>query len=91
MVDFLTVEIVVDDSEEVQTLLDRLDEYGKFVVVREDDHTNNPREWREFHGAIPMDCGCIPHLTYMTEWGFHCETENQGYCNFECPHEDEDE
>lgn len=38
--------------------------------------------------ALP--CGCIPHNTYMTGFGFHCETEDQGYCNFECPHDEED-
>jgi hypothetical protein len=39
--------------------------------------------------ALP--CGCVPHHTYMRGmWGFYCETEDQGYCNFECPHEDEE-
>lgn len=37
-------------------------------------------------GALP--CGCIPHQTRMTDWGFRCDTEGQGYCNFECPHEE---
>lgn len=36
------------------------------------------------------DCGCFPHVTYMTGFGFHCETEDQGYCNFECPHIEEE-
>lgn len=35
-------------------------------------------------------CGCFPHVTYMTGFGFHCETEDQGYCNFECPHEEDE-
>ena len=39
----------------------------------------------------PLPCGCFPHVTRMTEWGFHCATENQGYCNFECPHEEDEE
>lgn len=38
-----------------------------------------------------LPCGCIPHNTYGTGFGFHCETEDQGYCNFECYHDDEDE
>lgn len=39
-----------------------------------------------------LDCGCIPHYTHMRGmWGFYCETEDQGYCNFECPHYDENE
>lgn len=38
-----------------------------------------------------LDCGCVPHVTRMRGmWGFYCETEDQGYCNFECPHEDEE-
>ncbi|MFC3504484.1 hypothetical protein ACFOOK_26430 [Micromonospora krabiensis] len=40
----------------------------------------------------PLPCGCVPHSTRMRGvWGFYCDTEQQGYCNFECPHEDEDE
>ena len=38
----------------------------------------------------PLECGCRPHVTEMTAWGFHCVTEDQGYCNFECPHDDEE-
>lgn len=38
------------------------------------------------------DCGCIPHQTTTRGiWGFYCITEDQGYCNFECPHEDDDD
>lgn len=36
-----------------------------------------------------MPCGCVPHKTRMTQWGFRCDTEDQPYCNFECPHEEE--
>lgn len=39
-----------------------------------------------------LPCGCVPHSTRMGGmWGFYCDTERQGYCNFECPHEDEEE
>lgn len=42
--------------------------------------------------GTPADCGCIPHHTYMRGmWGFFCETEDQPYCNFECPHDEEDD
>lgn len=42
--------------------------------------------------GTPADCGCIPHNTYMRGmWGFYCETEDQGYCNFECPHDEEED
>lgn len=27
---------------------------------------------------------CDVHETRMTQFGFHCATENQGYCNFDC-------
>lgn len=43
----------------------------------------------EIHGnALP--CGCVPHKTRPNDlWGgIYCDTEQQGYCNFECPHED---
>jgi hypothetical protein len=31
-----------------------------------------------------LDCGCLGHKTRMGEvWGFYCEAEQQGYCNFE--------
>lgn len=43
------------------------------------------------HIRDELPCGCRPHYTRMTQWGFRCDTEDQGYCNFECPHEEEDE
>ncbi len=43
-------------------------------------------------GTAPLECGCIPHKLGRTLWGsFYCETEQQGYCNFECPHDDDGE
>jgi hypothetical protein len=43
-------------------------------------------------GSLP--CGCVPHATRMRDnslgqplW---CDTEQQAYCNFECPHENDD-
>jgi hypothetical protein len=30
-----------------------------------------------------LDCGCLAHNTRMTGFGFHCDAEDQGYCNFE--------
>lgn len=38
-----------------------------------------------------LPCGCIPHKTRMTGFGFTCDTEQQGYCNFECPHQEDDD
>lgn len=39
-----------------------------------------------------LSCGCVPHKVRMTDhWGLYCDTEQQPYCNFECPHEDEAE
>lgn len=39
-----------------------------------------------------LPCGCVPHVTRMRGiWGFYCQTEDQGYCNFECPHENEED
>lgn len=37
------------------------------------------------------DCGCVAHHTRPGGAGVFCITEQNGYCNFECPHEDEDE
>lgn len=38
-------------------------------------------------GYLMLPCGCIPHETRMRGmWGFYCDTEEQPYCNFECPH-----
>jgi hypothetical protein len=37
-----------------------------------------------------LSCGCTPHTTQMRPMGFHCVTEQQGYCNFECPHEEDE-
>lgn len=35
-----------------------------------------------------LACGCIPHITRMSHFGtaVYCETEQNAYCNFECPH-----
>lgn len=39
--------------------------------------------------ALP--CGCVPHEIIVTDrCACYCVTEGQPYCNFECPHEDED-
>lgn len=41
-------------------------------------------------GTLP--CGCEPHSTRQQAfWGFYCDTEQQPYCNFECPHEGEED
>ena len=34
--------------------------------------------------APELPCGCRPHVTRTTGLGFRCDTEDQGYCNFEC-------
>jgi hypothetical protein len=41
----------------------------------------------------PLPCGCVPHVTRMSPLGtaLYCETEGQPYCNFECPHEEEND
>lgn len=40
----------------------------------------------------PLPCGCVPHETRMSHFGtaVYCETEQNAYCNFECPHEEDD-
>lgn len=40
--------------------------------------------------VTPLPCGCVPHKTHMSTFGtaLYCETEQQPYCNFECPHEE---
>jgi hypothetical protein len=42
---------------------------------------------------IVLPCGCRPHRTRMSTFGttLYCDTEQNAYCNFECPHEDEDD
>jgi hypothetical protein len=35
------------------------------------------------------DCGCIAHHTRPGGMGVFCITERNGYCNFECPHDEE--
>jgi hypothetical protein len=47
----------------------------------------------ELNPARPLPCGCVPHTTRMRDnslgqplW---CDTEQQAYCNFECPHQDD--
>jgi hypothetical protein len=35
-------------------------------------------------------CGCIAHHTKPGGMGVFCITEDNGYCNFECPHDEED-
>lgn len=35
------------------------------------------------------DCGCIAHHTKPGGMGVYCITEQNGYCNFECPHDEE--
>lgn len=39
--------------------------------------------------ALP--CGCIPHVLRLSPLSGNvcCETEDNPYCNFECPHDDE--
>ena len=37
------------------------------------------------------DCGCVAHHTRPGGMGVFCITEQNAYCNFECPHEDEEE
>lgn len=38
-----------------------------------------------------LPCGCRPHRTRMSHFGtaLYCETEQNAYCNFECPHDEE--
>lgn len=59
---------------------------GGVFDVRETEHGLEVLE------GPALECGCIPHATTMRGmWGFYCDTEDQGYCNFECPHDcDED-
>ena len=69
-----------------------------WVAMTTDEHAQYlaghfmPDEVRETeHGAeyltgTALDCGCIPHSTRPGGMGVYCETEGQGYCNFECPH-----
>lgn len=40
--------------------------------------------------VTPLPCGCIPHEIRPNDlWGgIYCDTEKQGYCNFECPHDE---
>lgn len=55
----------------------------------------DPEEIREIlalrsrEEALPsLPCGCTPHETRVTEWSaIYCDTEEQPYCNFECPHQ----
>lgn len=35
------------------------------------------------------DCGCIAHHTKPGGMGVYCITEDNAYCNFECPHDEE--
>lgn len=36
----------------------------------------------------PLECGCVPHRLIVTDrTPVFCLAEQQGYCNFECPHE----
>jgi hypothetical protein len=35
------------------------------------------------------DCGCFAHHTKPGGMGVFCITEQNGYCNFECPHDEE--
>ena len=56
-----------------------------------------PYEMRETPDGLevlegtPAECGCILHSTYTRGmWGFYCETEDNAYCNHECPHWDYD-
>lgn len=39
----------------------------------------------------PLPCGCFPHVTEMSWFGtaLYCKTEQNAYCNFECPHEED--
>jgi len=77
-----TMVVDADDEDEAREIL-TFQEYDLDLATFE-------RTWRR-HGA-PLDCGCIPHVTRIRGmWGFYCETEDQGYCNFECPHQDEDD
>jgi hypothetical protein len=36
------------------------------------------------------ECGCWPHRLRTTAMGMTCLAEDQGYCNFECPHEEQE-
>lgn len=51
---------------------------------------NNVRETEhgveQLTGGTPLPCGCIPHDTRPGGMGVYCETEDNAYCNFECPH-----
>lgn len=49
------------------------------------------KQMHEFGYLPPLECGCVPHRTRMTGMGFTCIAEDQGYCNFECPHEEGDD
>lgn len=53
-----------------------------------DNSNNDPPKDDNNPDALP--CGCIPHKTRPNDlWGgIYCDTEKQGYCNFECPHEE---
>ena len=54
--------------------------------------TRETAEGLEILDGTPAACGCIFHSTYMRGmWGFYCETEDNAYCNHECPHDDDDE
>lgn len=46
----------------------------------------HPRYDSEGCIALLEGCDCVRHKTRMTAWGLYCDTEQQGYCNFECPH-----
>lgn len=66
----------------------------RVCTVDQNDSLNLLTEIALDHKCIlgnELPCGCRPHITRMTGFGFHCETEDQGYCNFECPHEDEED
>lgn len=77
-----------------ETALDYAGEviYSDAGGVLEVRRTFDGTQLQVLDGGPTMPCGCMPHVTYMRGiWGFYCETEDQGYCNFECPHEEEDE
>ena len=58
------------------------DDVGATYVYWIQEGVNDTRE--------PLPCGCIPHETHMSHFGtaLYCETEQNPYCNFECPHEE---
>lgn len=66
-----------------QTLVRTVVIDGVTVETLDNGHTLTVRRTGQ------LSCGCIPHTTQMTPFGFRCVTEDQGYCNFECPHDDD--